>query len=167
MGQPTSPDRWHYGLMVFETDKMEKAMAQSFNSFGFMVFETDRMKEAVTGAFSNSEMAEAYGGFIAASMKGYAIMDTGATTSMSGINLLLHCQETLQRQVGEDVVLVDPEATTRSNTPMGPATNLSAVLAYHTDAVLRHINIASVSLQFQQSLQRYLVWTGWTLLVPV
>ena len=71
------------------------------------------MKESVTGAFSNSEMAEAYSGFIAASMKGYAIVDIGATKSMSGIELLLHCQETLQRQTGEDVVLADPEATTR------------------------------------------------------
>ena len=88
-------------------------MTQTPDSCGFVCFETDRIKEAVTGAFSNSEMAEAYSGFIAASMKGYAIVDTGATKSMSGIELLLHCQETLQKQVGEDVVLVDPEATTR------------------------------------------------------
>ena len=154
--------------MVFETDKMEKAMAQTSNSFGLVVFETDRMKEAVTGATSNTDMEETYSGFIAASMKGYAIVDTGATKSMSGIDLLLHCQENLQRQVGEDVVLVDPLRPQHGlHTPMWPATNLSAVLAYHTDAVLSHINTASGSLQFQQSLQRYLVWTGWMPQVPV
>ena len=117
LGQPTNPDRWQYEFAAFETDKVEhamvQAMAQHIGNFSLVCFETERIKDAVTGIFSNSEMAEAYSGFIAASMKGYAIVDTGATKSMSGIELLLHCQETLQRQAGEDIVLVDPEATTR------------------------------------------------------
>ena len=131
-------------------------MAQSFNSYGFMVFETDRMKESVTGACSNSEMADAYSGFIAASMKGYTIVDTGATKSMSGIELLLHSQETLQRLIGEDVVLVDPEATTRLTYANGASDQSFGRVGIPHRCGL-HINIAFGSLQSQQRLQRYLV----------
>ena len=76
-----------------------------------MVFETDKMEESMARAFSKSEIMEAFCGFIAASMQGYAIVDTGATKSMSGIDLLLYCQDSLQQRTGQDVILVDPEAT--------------------------------------------------------
>ena len=46
-------------------------------------------------------------------MQGYAIVDTGATRSMSGAVLLTHIQESLADAYGEDVMAVDPEATTR------------------------------------------------------
>ena len=51
-----------------------------------MVFETDKMEESMARAFNHSEMMEAFSGFLAASMQGYAIVDTGATKSMSGID---------------------------------------------------------------------------------
>ena len=84
--------------MVFETDKMEEAMARALNSYGLMVFETDRMDESMARAFRNSKMAAAYSGFIAASLKGYAIVDIGATKSMSGMELLLHCRKHFKRR---------------------------------------------------------------------
>ena len=131
--------------------------AQSFNSYGFIVFETDRMKESVTGAFSNSEMTEAYSGFIAASMKGYAIVDTGATKSKSGIELLLHCQETLQKQIGEDVVLVDPEAATRLTYSNGANDqSFGRVGIPHRCGLAKHQHCIWFT-AVQQRFQRYLV----------
>ena len=98
MGQPESLVRWQYGqYTVFETDRMEEI-------FG---------KERMAKALSNADMMDAFSGFLAASMQGYAIIDTSATKPMSGIDLLLYCQDILQQQTRKDVILGDLKATTR------------------------------------------------------
>ena len=85
-------------------------------NFGYTVFWWDDVVETVTQATT----AQAHAAFInnfslfaEQELRGYAIVDTGATRSMSGINLLLHVQEELLDSTGADQVVVDPNQRTR------------------------------------------------------
>jgi hypothetical protein len=61
--------------------------------------------------------------FAEAELKGYAIVDTGATKSMSGLNLLLHVQEEFIGAFGEDHLSIDPTRRTRFTYANGESGN--------------------------------------------
>ena len=51
--------------------------------------------------------------FVFEDMQGYAIVDTGATKSMTGLDLMCFVQEAAYSALGEDLLLVDLDQKTR------------------------------------------------------